>query len=517
MSKARVATKFACDAGFEVVDALARVRYPGALHGPVEGRADEIYLDTRTDALAAAGLCARVREHGGVRTVALVVVPIDPDVLPRTPILERAVPRGDDVGDMVRAWVRERFGLQLTEPPREVLSLVIARRRWAYAGADGPVDIVVDDIAASEPHGRRAQLIELTIEHDGGGAKVVAALRRAAGVGEPKRPLFARARETLGLGEHRYGSKPAPLQPDELLVDGARRVLGAWWANALAHAPGVRVGLDPEHVHKMRVALRRLRTALRLFDDAFDAQALASLRDGVRTLGRALGEVRDLDVQHDSLSRWRKRFRTIPAAAWADIADRIDRRRTAARRRALAQLEGAALARFDADVELCVAPDDRGLRHTVGAVAASLIHKRVHRCTRALDRVTEGGADEAHALRIDVKNLRYSLDFLGDALPGGIHGISSRLAALQEELGKVQDDVQTAELAGLLATMAPPPASSSAHALGVLVGYGRARAELAPMIALGAVRDHDFVSALAALEAMATGDGNAERPRSRRR
>src|SRR5262245_4680903 len=101
---------FACASDMVVADLVERLESIGTLHGPVDARADETYLDTRGDELAAAGLTARCRDHAGVRTIELVVVPIDPDELPDPPHLERAVSRVDDVGVAVRTWVDEQFG-----------------------------------------------------------------------------------------------------------------------------------------------------------------------------------------------------------------------------------------------------------------------------------------------------------------------------------------------------------------------------------------------------------------------
>jgi triphosphatase len=491
MPDVRAAATFACTPEMVVADLIERLEGVGTLRGPVDARADEVYLDTRGDELAAAGLTARCREHAGVRTIQLVVVPIDSDELPDPPQLERAVSRVEDVGVAVRAWVAERFGLELVEVPREVLSLVVARRRWSLDVDDARVELVLDEISASEPHGRRVRLAELVIEATDPIVlrRVSTAVRKVDGITEAKTSTFERAREALGLAELGYGGKPVPLAAEDLLVDAARRLVSSWWDTVRAHIPGVRVGVDPEHVHKLRVALRRLRTALKLFDDAFEPAALARLRASTRTLGRAFGAVRDLDVQRGALARWQRDFPTVEASAWLDIAERIERERTKARRVALALLGGDAWPEIQDDLDRCVAPDPRGLRHTVEAVAPHLLRRRVDRCVRALERVEDGGAAEAHALRIEVKNLRYSLDFLGEALAVD-DGIVRRLAALQSVLGEVQDDVQTGELATRLVALAPRPPSATAYALGVLVGYGRARADHATRTALHAAAEH---------------------------
>ncbi len=53
---------------------------------------------------------------------------------------------------------------------------------------------------------------------------------------------------------------------------------------------------DPEHLHKMRVAARRLQAALQTFENALELPKAAQIKQ-VRSLGKALGKLRDLDVQ----------------------------------------------------------------------------------------------------------------------------------------------------------------------------------------------------------------------------
>jgi CHAD domain-containing protein len=62
------------------------------------------------------------------------------------------------------------------------------------------------------------------------------------------------------------------------------------------HEAGTRSGDDPEDLHDMRVATRRLRAALRTFDQVLPPEAQL-LYEELRWLGGGLAAVRDLDVQ----------------------------------------------------------------------------------------------------------------------------------------------------------------------------------------------------------------------------
>jgi len=61
--------------------------------------------------------------------------------------------------------------------------------------------------------------------------------------------------------------------------------------------PRVLTATDIEHIHRMRVATRRLRSAIPIFSLCFPRKRIRGWRQGLRKTARALGEVRDIDVQ----------------------------------------------------------------------------------------------------------------------------------------------------------------------------------------------------------------------------
>src|SRR5258705_11225974 len=65
-----------------------------------------------------------------------------------------------------------------------------------------------------------------------------------------------------------------------------------------AHEAGTRAGQDPEHVHEMRVAVRRLRAILRASRALFDDRGVEQLRSELDWLGAAPRLLRDRDVLH---------------------------------------------------------------------------------------------------------------------------------------------------------------------------------------------------------------------------
>ena len=85
--------------------------------------------------------------------------------------------------------------------------------------------------------------------------------------------------------------------------------------------PGVRIGEDDEAVHQARVATRRMRSDLRTFAPLLDEGWSTPLRDELRWLGDALGEVREADVLMLRLRRQLDRLRRPDRAAGTRLLD----------------------------------------------------------------------------------------------------------------------------------------------------------------------------------------------------
>jgi CHAD domain-containing protein len=89
--------------------------------------------------------------------------------------------------------------------------------------------------------------------------------------------------------------KFAEVAADMPLAEAARVIVRRLIVDALSEGPGVLTG-DVEATHDMRVALRKLRTALRTFDDVLPKRGAKQLGTTARRMARRLGVVRDADV-----------------------------------------------------------------------------------------------------------------------------------------------------------------------------------------------------------------------------
>ena len=86
------------------------------------------------------------------------------------------------------------------------------------------------------------------------------------------------------------------LTPEQSLDRAGRTVLRGLLEATLAEAPAVLSGEDVKATHDMRVGIRRLRSALDTFADAFPRKRLRPFAQATRRVGRRLGMVRDADV-----------------------------------------------------------------------------------------------------------------------------------------------------------------------------------------------------------------------------
>jgi CHAD domain-containing protein len=198
------------------------------------------------------------------------------------------------------------------------------------------------------------------------------------------------------------------------------------------YEPEVRLGVDPEAVHKQRVATRRLRSLLRSTRKlTADPERSEHLRDELRWLGAALGEVRDRDVLIGYLL---DELATLEeAAAFGAVFELLDEEREHARSELLEVLDSERYRRLLN--ELAQPPE---LQNGDLRSAASREHKRVVKTAGALD--GEPSDAELHKLRIRVKRARYAAE-----AAGGRKRYVNRAKVLQDILGEHQDAVVAEE------------------------------------------------------------------------
>lgn len=280
-------------------------------------------------------------------------------------------------------------------------------------------------------------------------------------------PAFLRGSEVT-----RVDSTPRekPTKPVDS-IERLREVLERQYAQILLHDPGVRLDLDPEDVHRFRVAVRRARAVLRAARPLLDPEWSEPLRAELRWLGGSLGRRRDLDVLVAHLQREIEGLEQPEREAAAAFVKTLEEERGTAQAVALDALRSQRYYRLLDALEAAA----HGPRVRRGDVS---LHHLARREFRRLSRIADGlgpdsSDDQLHRARIAGKRARYTAELAEVEVGEPARRVIERAKEFQDVLGAHQDAiVAEARLRGLLADS---PGSGAAFAAGRLVERERDR------------------------------------------
>lgn len=215
---------------------------------------------------------------------------------------------------------------------------------------------------------------------------------------------------------------------------------------------GVAEGEDIEYVHQARVAIRRLRSALRLLAAEVPEDAFAALSGELRWLGAKLGGARDWDVF--AMETLPPLLQAHPASAELVLlraaAERLRSRHRAAARKALQSARGSRLLQALADwvaAEGWRPQASRRMDAPAAPLAARLLSRRHQALKKRGRHLVKLPPLERHAARIAAKKLRYAAEFFLPLFPAAsAKPFIKSLSALQDSLGLLNDTVVTGHL-----------------------------------------------------------------------
>jgi CHAD domain-containing protein len=256
-----------------------------------------------------------------------------------------------------------------------------------------------------------------------------------------------------GIPKLVVGKSPG-VQAEDTLAEAGRKVLRFHLARMLAREPGTRLGAEPEELHGMRVATRRMRAAWRVFGDAYRPGRTRRYRRDLRDVAARLGAVRDLDVLIDGLASYQA---TVPASdrqAFEPLMAAWRTRREEARVLLLRTLDSGRYLRFVEQYRefvqtdgLAVLPVSPTTPHRVRDSMPSRIWA-AYEHVRAFEPVLRwADVETLHELRIAAKWLRYTIEFVREPLGAEATPLIERVVALQDHLGYLHDADVAANLA----------------------------------------------------------------------
>ena len=270
-------------------------------------------------------------------------------------------------------------------------------------------------------------------------------------------------------------SEISTLEPGQNVVEAfqglALSCVRQWQGNAAtALAQGDPDAIDPDNIHQLRVAHRRLRALLKIFAPALPETFAGTWNARLRDNANRFGDARDLDVFHAELLEPVTPEGLADAASMAALLETVRTARASARHHAGVSLDlatqgrlllefTAALHRLRAD-SLAEAADLRSFAR----LRLDRLRKRARRGARAAASLEP---TRLHALRIDFKMLRYGVEFFAPLF--GTRSITRYLDGVvraQTTLGFLQDvDTAHQRLADWSRTQ-PALAAAAAFVLG---------------------------------------------------
>jgi len=219
--------------------------------------------------------------------------------------------------------------------------------------------------------------------------------------------------------------------------------------NAMAgEVEGVREGKDIEYIHRMRVASRRTRSTLGIFQSCFPKKEYKQILKHMRTVTRALGEARDLDVQIALLTDVETQFseeRLKPGIRRLML--RLNQKRMEAQQHvdtAMDMLTNEKVLEGIMREYLAPALTKTGEVYIYSPALYQLAFDNIKTRIDELfshERYIHDPANklELHAMRISAKRLRYTLEAFENLYLGQLKSSISTMREIQDLLGLIHD------------------------------------------------------------------------------
>jgi len=432
----------------------------------------DTYLDTEDWRIHRAGFALRIRSESGKSEVTLKSLhSADVEVADRREVsepLENAQSESirQSVGP-VGTRVHAVSGAHALLPLFEVRT---SRQRFAIRREDEaqPLgEIALDDTIISRPHGepqtsmQRVEVEALTGAHQPL-QTLVNALRKDCALEAASDTKYSQGLKSVGLVPASAPEfSPTTVESSMPMVDVAlanlRRYLSVWHL----HEPGARLGDNPEELHDLRLAGRRLDAILRQFRSSLPA-AFLQIRPTFRKVLRALGEARDLDVALRELEAFR---RELPESEWENaepLQQYLLSERGRARDRMLSVLDSAGVQKNLQKLASLLAASSAVSQHSSAMatlaldVAPDMIRRRYRKMRKGAGLLRLNSSAEAyHEVRGRVKKLRYTLEAVAVIYGKPADEMLRALRRWQEKLG-VQQDAAVARRRLQMLAGAPP-------------------------------------------------------------
>lgn len=439
-----------------LVPELADLPGVASVPPPVEHLLEAVYFDTADLRLREAGVTLR-RRTGGQDAGWHLKTPKGPD---RQEVrLESARPPAEVPAELlsrVRSVIR-RSGV------RPVATVTTRRTVHRLLDDQGRllVEVADDQVTGAPVRGETVTWREWEAELGAGDAALLDAVHaRLLSAGATASGSSSKVGRVLGSGGSRPWWGPTTLTVGSSAAAVAVAHLREQVDELVRRDPQVRQDTE-DAVHKMRVATRRLRSALQTFGPFLDRSVTDPLRDELRWLAGVLGDARDAEVMHARLRGLVESEPDVVGPVLARIDAVMTERYRTAHDRSVRTLDGQRYLRLLDRLHALVA--DPPVTQAAYGRATELLPAVVRRAWKRLDRELDlavaqpaGGERDLmlHEARKDAKRARYVTEAVAAIFGEDARRTAKAAAQLQEALGEHQDGVVTREALRELADIA---------------------------------------------------------------
>jgi inorganic triphosphatase YgiF len=395
-------------------------------------RLSSVYFDTPDCRLLDAGCSLRVRSVGARSVQTLKSLDRNAGLFDRAEWEEEVDGPWPDLSQLRKAGLRD-LKIKSVKP---VVRTEIERRKYqvAQSGAELEIDIDLGTVSAGS---RERRVSELEIELiRGSPAAAVQIARRIADDVPVKLAVMSKAERGFSLAKGKTSpwrkAEPVQLRRGMSVAKGFEIIVASCLRHFRLNEPFLAARKNVEALHQTRVAIRRLLSALAVFRPIVGDLQFDRIRDEFRWFIAESGEARNLDVylQRD-LSADQRQF--------------VGERRIDAYARTIKAIDSARFRRLMLDVLAWSLMGQWRGNPRAGKPLEQFVNRRVDSLWSKIacaDRVATMGDRKRHHVRIQVKKLRYALEFadgLHRCRPKRKKAFEKALEELQESLGSLHD------------------------------------------------------------------------------
>jgi CHAD domain-containing protein len=255
--------------------------------------------------------------------------------------------------------------------------------------------------------------------------------------------------------------KKTDVKADDTMREAARKLLMYHFGKMVEHERGTKVGRDAEELHDMRVAAMRMRSAIEVLEDYLDMKEISNYYKNIKSTRKVLGKVRDLDVFLEKIDEFLEDQPPERRAEMDPLTDSILIERAKNRGNMLVYLDDSKFNKFKNNFadnllqkkswKMKSFKKGEPVPSRIKDVLPVLLYEQFA-TVRAYDVLVSPETehtpsfDQYHALRIDVKILRYTLEFFREVLDSESKSVIKDLKTLQDNLGDMHDAVVALEL-----------------------------------------------------------------------